>query len=270
MRINLYHNEAPHQKHHLQLFAEGLKRHDQSYETIQIGSRITMCDLAVFWGAHQQAIIDLQESSGNDFLVMERGYFGNRMKMTSIGYNGLNGRANFLNENSPGDRWLKHGCIWKDWKTTGDYILIMGQVIGDASIKHVDFVRWIRETSYELRLIYDLPIRCRPHPKGPKNRHSPCFQFDDISENTLAEDLKKAFMAVTFNSNSGVDAILAGVPVVACDPGSMAWPVAVHGFSERPIRPVRIQWAHDLAYCQWTELEIKDGTAWEHLKQKYE
>ena len=229
-----------------------------------------MCDLAVFWGVHQQAIIDLQESSGNDFLVMERGYFGDRFKMTSIGFNGLNGRANFLNENSPSDRWLKHGCIWKDWKTTGDYILIMGQVPGDASIKNVDFIRWMRETNYELKLMSYLPIRCRPHPKAPKNRHSPCFQFDDISENTLAEDLKKAFMAVTFNSNSGVDAILAGVPVVACDPGSMAWPVAIHDLSERPIRPVRIQWAHNLAYCQWTELEIKDGTAWDHLKQKYE
>jgi hypothetical protein len=81
----------------------------------------------------------------------------------------------------------------------------------------------------------------------------------------LAEALAGAAFAVTWNSNSGVDAAMAGVPVVAMDEGSMAWPVAAHDLGAVPRLPERRPWAAQLAWCQWRPEEIADGTAWEAL-----
>jgi hypothetical protein len=69
---------------------------------------------------------------------------------------------------------------------------------------------------------------------------------------------------VTFNSNSAVDAVLAGVPAYVEDEGGMAFDVASHTVGEIH-RPDRAQWAHDLAYCQWTVDEMASGATWEHL-----
>jgi len=81
----------------------------------------------------------------------------------------------------------------------------------------------------------------------------------------IEKDLEAARYAVTFNSNSGVDAALAGVPVVAMDEGSMAWQVAGHRIGEI-VFPDREKWAHDLAFAQWDVEEITSGEAWEHLR----
>ena len=76
-------------------------------------------------------------------------------------------------------------------------------------------------------------------------------------------------MVVTLNSNSGVDAALAGVPVIAFDEGSMAWPVAGHKPQDaiHPPRPDRLRWAAELAWCQWTDREFETGECWEHLRR---
>ena len=54
----------------------------------------------------------------------------------SHGWNGLNGRADFCNENSPNDRWNKH---FNDGRlldySDGDYILIPLQIKNDMSIQ---------------------------------------------------------------------------------------------------------------------------------------
>jgi hypothetical protein len=72
---------------------------------------------------------------------------------------------------------------------------------------------------------------------------------------------------VTFNSNSGVEAALAGVPVFAFDEGSMVWEIANKTFDaiDNPQRPDRTQWLADLSYAQWTPREMREGKAWRHL-----
>jgi len=72
---------------------------------------------------------------------------------------------------------------------------------------------------------------------------------------------------VTFNSNSGVEALLQGVPVLAFDEGSMVWSLCNRSLSdiESPSLPDRAQWLNDLSYAQWTLAEMKEGLAWKHL-----
>ena len=70
-----------------------------------------------------------------------------------------------------------------------------------------------------------------------------------------------------FRSNSGVEALLEGIPVFAFDDGSMAWSVCNRSLTdiESPSLPDRTQWLNDLSYAQWTLGEMKEGLAWRHL-----
>jgi len=83
----------------------------------------------------------------------------------------------------------------------------------------------------------------------------------------LSEDLENGWAAVTFNSNSGVEALVAGIPVFAFDEGSMVWSICNRSLSdiESPSLPDRKQWLNDLCYTQWTLLEMKEGLTWRHL-----
>jgi len=230
---------------------------------------VMKCDLAVFWGHRPKHIINRQRGSGKDYLVMERGYIGDRFKWTSMGFNGLNGRADFVVKNMPADRFDNH---WKlePWKTGGDYILLIGQVLGDASVKHINFKKWALEAAEKIKEHYDLPLRFRPHPVEVKRSSEYKIPGTIQSIRSLDLDLKEAAAVVTFNSNTGVESVLAGVPTVAVDKGSMVYNQASNKIEDPWVYNDRKQWACDLAYKQWNLAEIQSGLAWEHLKRRYE
>lgn len=223
-------------------------------------------DLAVIWGHKATMQIREQRRAGRDYLIMEHGYFGDRItKFMSLGFNGLNGYAEFHAVGMPGDRWAKHGMPVSPWKTGGDYILVMGQVTGDASLATCpDYPAWLREVC-EAAKGYGLPVRYRPHPLQRAAEVPPT----PVMGGSLEDALAGAAAVIAWNSNSLVDAVLAGVPVIAGDRGSMAWPVAAHEVGAELVRPEREQWLHDLAYCQWTQTEIGSGEAWAHLCRRY-
>lgn len=223
-------------------------------------------DLAVTWAHKNPVVVSGQRRIEQDHLVMELAYFGDRRRVfISLGFNGLNGHAEFHAKDMPGDRWAKHGVPVAPWKTGGDYVLVMGQLRGDQSLSGCpNYPRWLA-AACEKAKAYGLPVYFRPHPlqrevdKVDAPRH----------KGTLEEALAGAAAAIAWNSNSLVDAALAGVPVIAGDKGSMAWPVAAHEIGAELIRPDRTQWLHDLAYCQWTHEEIATGEAWAHLGKRY-
>lgn len=247
------------------LFARGLLRH--GIEAPCLSNRnYEPSDLAVVWGYRQKPIMEAQRSRGLDFLVMEMGYAGNREKWISLGYNGLNGYAEFHNQGSPGDRWKKLGIELKPWRFGGYHILLLGQVKGDANLENVNIDRWYFEVAALLEKKYSFPVFFRPHPKA--RQKAPDIGIRCLG-GSLDEALADAALAVAWNSNSLVDAVIAGVPVAAGDSGSMAWPLSgnINGCF---YYPDRTQWAHDLAYCQWSKEEIESGDAWAHLKRRYE
>jgi len=246
----------------LAAFADGLRAHG-----IEPDADPADCDLAVVWGVGDRAVIERQANQGRDVLVMEQGYIGDRAEYTSCGFNGLNGRADFVLNNMPRDRWQKHKDLLRPWRKrgSGEFIVIMGQLPGDQALSGVDFRAWVHssaawfgENAPDVRVVY------RQHPNGSLR-----VEIPEVT-GSLEQCLKHAAMVVTFNSNSGVDGALAGVPVIAVDAGSMARAVAAHELTINPPRPDRAQWARELAYCQWTTAEIADGRAWDHLKWRYQ
>ena len=223
------------------------------------------CDLAVFWSHKKHQIIANQKAKGLDYLVIERGYLGERMtNHCSLGFNGLNGRADFQNQNVPDDR----GKMWRHLLEPyhdGKYTVIMGQVPGDAALtcNLQEFVSEAQQGATH----HGKPIVFRPHPVA-KGYPVPGVM---AVHGTLEHCLHGAHWAITYSSNSGVDAALAGVRVTALDQGSMAWDIAAHDYTPtRPTDAERVEWLNWLAYCQWTIDEIRNGDAWAHLKQRYD
>jgi hypothetical protein len=221
-------------------------------------------DACVSWGWRVGSRV--KEKTGVPVLVMERGYIGDRMKVwTSLGWDGLNGHARF-NEVFESGRFARHfSANLKPWRDNGGYALIMGQVMGDMSLVNVDIVQWYKDTATALwKEGWD--IRFRPHPESDKKGHErPRVPFAKVSEGSLDDALSGAGLVVAWNSNSLVDAVMAGVPIYAGDCGSMVYDLASRDFN--PVKPSREKRLNEIANVQWTIEEIKSGKAWEIVRE---
>ena len=219
-------------------------------------------DAVCVWGWRRGKVF---RDLGFNVLVMERAYVDDRFKWVSLGWNGLNGRAQWP-ENTSAARWEQHFAhLLKPWRAPVgkvSYALLLGQVPSDTACRGIKLEAWLSTVAQRLRLM-GRQVLFRPHPKAPIVRVNGAAVFPGRS---LAADLAVAEFAVTFNSNSGVDAVLAGVPTVSHDMGSMAWAVTSHSVEERLVMPDRLAWAHRMAWRQWLPAEIAAGAAWPHVK----
>ncbi len=248
------------------------------------------CDLAVSFGwKHFRNELALGKRS----LVLEFGYVGDRLNWTAVGFDAWGGRADFRNKDMPGDRWNKYFAdFMQPWRGTpgnpgtvpgaydGDYVLILGQVMGDADLDGVNLKREYKRMIRALKADgHEVAFRAHPLTPGrddmasvmrdagciaPGIRCKECGREKD--QGTLADCIWPAKWTISWNSNASVDSVLGGIPAVTMHEGGMAYPVAGHDPRVPPPMPDRTQWAYDLAYAQWTIEEIARGEAWDHLK----
>lgn len=231
-------------------------------------------DVAVVFGVFKKGVsisiprgrvIEKQRLRGLDTVIIETGYINRGSgpdNHYAVGLNGLNGRADFRNVGMPSDRAQQWNM--KPWKESGDTIVLCGQVPWDASVDFTNHVQWVIETAAVLQNLTQREIVFRPHPLAKIPSITGCSYSVGVP---IEQDLERAHAVVTFNSNSGVDAIMNGVPVFAWDHGSMVYRVANKnwGVLECPMKPDRSQWLNDISYAQWTPRELADGLAWTHL-----
>lgn len=168
------------------------------------------------------------------------------------------------------------------WREDGDYILVCMQKVGDASMRGQDVFAWTDQTVNEIRKHTQRKIVIRPHPLYRKSA-----LHNDLRENLLKiadvhwqeadvtkpnfipinEQLNKAWCTVTYTSGTGIDAVLNGVPNIACDSGSMVYEVSSKALSEveSPYKGPKKDWANKIAHCQWSIAEFESGECWEHV-----
>lgn len=210
---------------------------------------------------------------GAKVLVMERGYIGDRFTWTSYGWNGLNGRAIFPNIDDSGRRWSKHFCNFIEPRRDlhGDYVLLIGQVEGDAAISNVNIYEWYENAVKQIKQLTDLPVMFRRHPQMKAwNVEKKIPGAQNTPDCSLSYALNGAAWVVTYNSNTGVDAILNGNAVIACDEGAMIWPV-VKGKTPGviPAHPTNEElksWAHGIAWKQWDVFNENPHEMWQAVK----
>lgn len=249
-------HRAQHQLQHQAALAEGLKV--LGFRSSLTSATRCRTKLVACWGWRTGKILRAQ---GHEVLVMERGYLGDRFKWTSLAWNGLNGNGTFAPApNDNGERFNQNFGPLKPWNPEGTYILIMGQVPGDASLRGQDLSPWYNSTAQQAAEHYKMPVHFRPHPEALRRGHRAIVRGTERSRGTLDEALAGAALVITYNSNSAVDAVLAGKPTITADKGSMAWPVTGHYINDI-VTPAREPWAHELAWRQWQLDEIKSGKA---------
>lgn len=152
----------------------------------------------------------------------------------------------------------------------GGEILICGQKGGDSQhpFTRQQIDQWARGVAVALRRVTRRKIAWRPHPLDGY----PIGGVDRISwpgEESLASALSKAHAVVTYNSTAGLDALIAGVPVVAFGPavyGELAeCDVSFIDDLEVPSVEDRRALLARVAYTQWTVEECRDGECLDFL-----
>lgn len=259
-----------HKRHHgaegsfHQAFATGLERHGWHVSLQPVASP---CDLLVVWGVRNQPVIQQQKRQGREVCVLERGYLGDRFTWTSVSFGGgLNGHAEFrgAREDDASRFDGNFGHLMQPWqrpRSTGWRALLIGQVSGDMSLAGLNVDAWYQETAKQLRQ-RGWEVFFRPHPVAVSKGQSGILRGVANLEGTLAEALDFVDIVVTYNSNTGVEAVLAGCPVIAMNRGAMSWEVAGHALDEI-VMPDRTAWASALAWKQWQIEELRSGVCWD-------
>jgi len=259
----------------LAAFAQGvLESQDELIQCSLSEEHELVGDVAVVFGVYKLsvpissqrgAVIELYKNAGRRVLILEKGYL-RREHYYAAGWNDLNGRADFMNQDSPSDRFNELRLELRPYQNRPDGpVVVMGQVPWDASVQHTEHFAWLAEVCNEL-LLQNIPVIVRPHPLALAA--TPWIMGTERSEGPLADVLQEARAVVTFNSNTGVDALLAGIPTFSFDRGSMVWEVSSSDLAQLndPTLYSREQWADNLAYAQWSLSEMSSGLTWAHLR----
>ncbi len=252
---------APHQLEHQRAVKAGFDK--LGIET-KLSFNINAADSkhVVCWGWRMGR--QLREM-GKEVLVMERGYLADRFHYSSMAWNGLNGHARFPYVPSDGGgRFDSLGLKLQPWTKAGEYVVIFGQVPTDASLSGRDLMPWYIKMAHEVKEFYGIPVLFRQHPDLAKKGLTQRVPGTDTAAGNLQEVLKGAALAICWNSNSAVDAILAGIPTVAGDKGTMAFDMCSKNINHIK-RPCREEWAHSLAWKQWSIPEIESGLPLRYL-----
>lgn len=152
----------------------------------------------------------------------------------------------------PSDRWDALGIEIKERGGNPDgYTLICTQTTGDAShgCDEQGIQQWVNEQFQK----WPKPI-LRPH---PLQEH---LTYDKPTlPGSLKNALEDARRVVVMNSNTGHEALIAGVPVTSTMPAAYS-----ELTGELPSMETRLRYFHRLAYGQWTWDEMRQG-----LPQKF-
>lgn len=199
-------------------------------------------------------------AAGRDFYYIDTGYFGNGKKKTfhRVTKNDVQWFGPIIDR--PGDRLAKTGVQFTKFRRDGRKILLAPPSQKLLNLYDINLEEWLEKTKSEIGAYTDREVVVRLK-QGRSVR-----QTTDTMQMALADDV---FCLVTFSSIAAGEALLCGKPAITLGPNA-AGPLCSHSISE--IENLKIPtldeveaWARHLAYCQFTEAEMRDGTAWRIL-----
>lgn len=203
-----------------------------------------------------QEIINKWIRRKRSFIYWDRGYV--RRHISTDLPMGLNGGYYRCHLNSyqmeeirdvPDDRWKSFKVPTRPWSNGGRHIIVAEP--SETYQAYHNVKHWKEETKAALQKLTDRPLIDRIKLSGRK----------------LAFDLNGAHALVTHGSMVAVEAVIMGCPVFV-HPSSAAALVGQTDLNliESPIYPDRQAWLYSLAYNQWDEREILNGTLWKMIQ----
>ncbi len=202
-------------------------------------------------------------AAGRDFYYIDTGYFGNGKKKTfhRVTKNDVQWFGPIVDR--PGDRLAATGVQFTKFRKDGSKILLAPPSQKLLNLYDINLEQWLEDTKAEIGAYTDREVVVRLK-QGRSVRQS-----TDTMQMALADDV---FCLVTFSSIAAGEALLCGKPAITLGPNAAA-PLCSQSLSEisNPKIPTLDEveaWARHLSYCQFTEPEMRDGTAWRILNDR--
>lgn len=199
-------------------------------------------------------------TTGRDFYYIDTGYFGNGKKKTfhRVTKNDVQNFGPIIER--PGDRLAKTGVQFTKFRRDGSKILLAPPSQKLLNLYDINLETWLDNVKREIGSYTDREIVVRLK-QGRSVRQS-----TDTMQMALADDV---YCLVTFSSIAAGEALLCGKPAITLGPNA-ASPLCSNSLAEitDPKIPTLDEveaWARHLSYCQFTEPEMRDGTAWRIL-----
>ncbi len=214
----------------------------------------------VLRGITKRKQMDACRAAGRDFYYIDTGYFGNGKKKTyhRITKNDVQNFGPIIDR--PGDRLDRLGISLRKFRRDGERILLAPPSQKLLNLYDIDLDQWLESTMADIRARTDREIVVRLK-QGRAAR-----QNTNTMEMALADNI---YCLVTFSSIAAGEALLLGKPAITLGPNAAA---AVCSNSlddiEKPKVPTLDElaaWCRHISYCQFTEPEMRDGTAWRIL-----
>jgi len=214
---------------------------------------------AVLRGITKRKQMEACRAAGRDFYYMDTGYFGNGKKKSyhRITKNDVQNFGPIIER--PRDRLDRTGVKYKKFRP-GRNILLAPPSQKLLNLYDINLEEWLQQVQAEIKLHTDRPVVVRLK-QGRATRVN-----DDTIEMALDQDVH---CLVTFSSIAAGEALLWGKPAITLGPNAAA-ALCSNSISEieTPKIPTLDEvdaWARHIAYCQFTEYEMRDGTAWRIL-----
>ena len=295
MKVNIYAKSANHPRFEemLMKFATGvLDSGDDAF--FSYDDKYYDCDCAVIFGSwkdrpdtHHKVKNEIVMNAKN-FIVVETPLIGRGPVSDVMGDNwyrvGLNGfladTGNFNNKHKSKDRWdivrKNLNVELKAYNDPGEYIIVVLQLPGDASLRGASIEKWCRNVCIDIRKHTNMPIIIRTSQLTREYNKKwldealkvPNVTLEKGTKDNMVPMLEKAHCAVTYSSGFAIDALVNGCPVIAMSPSSFAYEICDNTIDKitKPSRPNRDQLLFNLSYAQWHISEIENGYPWKHLR----
>jgi len=199
-------------------------------------------------------------AAGRDFYYIDTGYFGNGKKKTfhRVTRNDVQNFGPIIER--PRDRLSATGfqpCKFK----RGSKILLAPPSQKLLNLYDIDLEQWLTNVLAEIHARTDREVVVRRKP-GRTARTT-----DDSMAHALSQDIH---CLVTFSSIAAGEALLNGKPAITLGPNAAAalCSQTLDAINE-PYVPTLDEveaWAAHIAYCQFNEAEMRNGTAWRILQ----
>lgn len=200
------------------------------------------------------------KQQGRDFYYIDTGYFGNGKKKTfhRISKNDVQNVGPIIDR--PGDRVAKCNLQLTKFRRDGAKILLAPPSQKLLNLYDIDLEQWMNQTIAILKQHTDREIVVRLK-QGRSVR-----QTTDTIQMALQQDI---WCLVTYSSIAAGEALLCGKPAITlgANAAGMLCSQRLEEI-ENPRIPTLEEveaWTRHIAYCQFTEPEMRDGTAWSIL-----
>lgn len=295
MKIAIYLSAVPKNKNQakveiLKSFGKGVLINDDEVVYVE-DSKIVSCDIAIMQGFVHKDISSphlylrkcILENHENTIIIDSNLFqFANRNLANyylRYSLNGIFPNTGFYFDNLlDNDRWIsiqnRLNLNLKEYKKTGSNILVCLQRIDGWSMCEENVQHWLEKTIAVISKFSNRKIIIRRHPGDRRQSEIKLPRNCEFSyAEDILDDLKNAWVTITYNSSPGVASLLNGVPVFVTDPEprhSQTYPLCNLDLTtlENPVYFDRTDWIIRLAQSHWNFDEVIQGKAWEFMKKR--